>query len=58
MSRRWPRGIVAALVGLAVPALRFLFDGAWFSAALVSAVVYSCSCGAATVACRLRRRLA
>jgi NCS1 family nucleobase:cation symporter-1 len=33
-------GILVALAGLAAPALRPLFDGAWFSAAIVSAVVY------------------
>jgi len=33
-------GVVVALVGLLHPALRFLFDGAWFSAALVSFVLY------------------
>jgi NCS1 family nucleobase:cation symporter-1 len=34
-------GIATALVGAVEPRLRFLFDGAWFSAALVSFVVYS-----------------
>ncbi|HYW08526.1 MAG TPA: cytosine permease, partial [Longimicrobium sp.] len=29
-------GVAVALVGLASPSLRFLFDGAWFSATLVS----------------------
>ncbi len=33
-------GIATALVGLAVPGLRLLFDGAWFSAAIVAALVY------------------
>ncbi len=33
-------GIVVALAGLVHPALRFLFDGAWFSAAVVSFGVY------------------
>jgi NCS1 family nucleobase:cation symporter-1 len=33
-------GIATALAGLAVPALRVLFDAAWFSAAIVAAVVY------------------
>jgi nucleobase:cation symporter-1, NCS1 family len=33
-------GILVALAGLASPGLRFLFDGAWFSAAIVSGVVY------------------
>jgi nucleobase:cation symporter-1, NCS1 family len=33
-------GVATALVGLAVPGLRLLFDGAWFSAALVAALVY------------------
>jgi len=33
-------GIAVALAGLVVPALRFLFDGAWFSAAVVSGVLY------------------
>lgn len=33
-------GIAVALLGLAVPGLRFLFDGAWFSAAIVSGVLY------------------
>lgn len=33
-------GIVVALMGLAHARLRFLFDGAWFSAAIVSFGVY------------------
>ena len=33
-------GVLVALAGLAAPALRFLFDGAWFSATLVSFSVY------------------
>lgn len=33
-------GIAVALVGRLVPDLRFLFDGAWFSAALVSFLIY------------------
>jgi NCS1 family nucleobase:cation symporter-1 len=33
-------GVAVAGLGLASPALAFLFDGAWFSAALVSGVVY------------------
>ncbi len=33
-------GVGVALLGLAAPALRFLFDGAWFSATLVSGLVY------------------
>lgn len=33
-------GILAALVGLLHPALAFLFNGAWFSAAIVSFFVY------------------
>jgi NCS1 family nucleobase:cation symporter-1 len=33
-------GILVALTGVVVPPLRFLFDGAWFSAAIVSGVVY------------------
>jgi NCS1 family nucleobase:cation symporter-1 len=33
-------GVAVAALGLLVPALRFLFDGAWFSAAIVSGVVY------------------
>jgi NCS1 family nucleobase:cation symporter-1 len=33
-------GILTALAGLVHPALRFLFDGAWFSAAGVAGVVY------------------
>ena len=33
-------GIATALLGLLDPALRFLFDGAWFSAALVGFVIY------------------
>ncbi len=33
-------GVGVALVGLAAPGLRFLFDGAWFSATLVSLAVY------------------
>jgi len=33
-------GVLAALAGLTHPALRFLFDGAWFSAAAVSFLVY------------------
>lgn len=34
-------GVLVALAGLAAPALRFLFDGAWFSATLVSFAVYA-----------------
>jgi NCS1 family nucleobase:cation symporter-1 len=33
-------GVLVALLGLASPSLRFLFDGAWFSATLVSFAVY------------------
>ena len=33
-------GVLTALLGLAVPALRFLFSGAWFTAAGVAALVY------------------
>ena len=33
-------GVVVALLGLVAPGLRFLFDGAWFSAAVVSFGVY------------------
>jgi nucleobase:cation symporter-1, NCS1 family len=33
-------GVAVAGLGLVSPALAFLFDGAWFSAALVSSVVY------------------
>jgi NCS1 family nucleobase:cation symporter-1 len=33
-------GIATALAGVLEPALRFLFDGAWFSAAIVSFLVY------------------
>src|SRR5207248_6099038 len=33
-------GIVVALAGLTHPGLRFLFDGAWFSATAMSFVVY------------------
>jgi len=33
-------GVAVAGLGLLVPALRFLFDGAWFSAAIVSSLVY------------------
>jgi NCS1 family nucleobase:cation symporter-1 len=33
-------GVTAAMVGTLVPTLRFLFDGAWFSAGLVAAGVY------------------
>ena len=33
-------GIVVALAGLTSPSLRFLFDGAWFSATAMSFVVY------------------
>jgi NCS1 family nucleobase:cation symporter-1 len=33
-------GILVALAGLTGPSVRFLFDGAWFSAAIVSGVVY------------------
>jgi NCS1 family nucleobase:cation symporter-1 len=33
-------GVVVALAGLTTPALRFLFNGAWFSAAAVSFLVY------------------
>ena len=33
-------GLAVATVGLLVPALRFLFDGAWFSAAIVAGVLY------------------
>ncbi|MGH7673628.1 MAG: cytosine permease [Gemmatimonadales bacterium] len=34
-------GVLVALTGTVVPPLRFLFDGAWFSAAAVAFVVYS-----------------
>jgi len=34
-------GVVTALVGLLHPALSFLFNGAWFSAAIVAFVVYA-----------------
>jgi len=33
-------GVATALVGLVVPGLRLLFDAAWFSGAIVAAVVY------------------
>ncbi|HEX2076160.1 MAG TPA: NCS1 family nucleobase:cation symporter-1 [Longimicrobium sp.] len=33
-------GVLVALLGLVIPSLRFLFDGAWFSATLVSFVTY------------------
>jgi nucleobase:cation symporter-1, NCS1 family len=33
-------GILVALLGLVSPSLRFLFDGAWFSATLVAFAVY------------------
>jgi NCS1 family nucleobase:cation symporter-1 len=33
-------GLAVAGVGLLVPALRYLFDGAWFSAAIVAGVLY------------------
>ena len=33
-------GVLAALAGLAHPALRFLFDGAWFSAGAVAFLLY------------------
>jgi len=33
-------GIATALAGLTHPAVRFLFDGAWFSAALVAGALY------------------
>jgi len=33
-------GIAVALIGLVTPGLRFLFSGAWFSAAIVSFVTY------------------
>ena len=33
-------GILAALLGLVGPGVRFLFDGAWFSAATISFVAY------------------
>jgi nucleobase:cation symporter-1, NCS1 family len=33
-------GVVTAAAGLVVPSLGFLFDGAWFSAAIVSGLVY------------------
>jgi NCS1 family nucleobase:cation symporter-1 len=33
-------GILVALIGLVVPGLRFLFSGAWFSAAIISFVTY------------------
>jgi NCS1 family nucleobase:cation symporter-1 len=33
-------GIAVALAGKVVPALSFLFDGAWFSAAIVSSILY------------------
>ncbi|MGD8494675.1 MAG: NCS1 family nucleobase:cation symporter-1 [Gemmatimonadales bacterium] len=34
-------GIGVAVLGLIVPALSFLFEGAWFSATIVAAVVYA-----------------
>jgi NCS1 family nucleobase:cation symporter-1 len=34
-------GVLVALVGLAVPALRFLYDYAWFVGFFVSALVYT-----------------
>ena len=34
-------GVVTALAGLLHPSVRFLFNGAWFSAALVAFVVYA-----------------
>ena len=34
-------GVLVALAGLAVPSVRFLFDGAWFSATLVSFATYA-----------------
>jgi cytosine/uracil/thiamine/allantoin permease len=34
-------GVLVALGGLLSPSLKFLFDGAWFSATLVSFAVYS-----------------
>jgi NCS1 family nucleobase:cation symporter-1 len=49
-------GIATALVGLAVPALRVLFDGAWFSAAIVSAVVYRALMRGAVVSASPRER--
>jgi nucleobase:cation symporter-1, NCS1 family len=33
-------GVGTALLGLVVPALHFLFSGAWFSAAIVAGVVH------------------
>jgi NCS1 family nucleobase:cation symporter-1 len=33
-------GILVALAGMFTPTLRFLFDGAWFSAAIVSFALY------------------
>jgi NCS1 family nucleobase:cation symporter-1 len=33
-------GVFAALIGLAVPALRFLYDYAWFVGFFLSALVY------------------
>lgn len=33
-------GVLAALLGLLHPSLAFLFNGAWFSAAIVSFVLY------------------
>ena len=33
-------GVAVALLGLTTPALRLLFDGAWFSATIVAASVY------------------
>ena len=46
-------GVVVALLGLVHPSLRFLFNGAWFSAAIVAFVLYAMlmrSSGAASVA--------
>jgi NCS1 family nucleobase:cation symporter-1 len=46
-------GVVVALLGLVHPSLRFLFNGAWFSAAIVAFVLYAVlmrSSGAASVA--------
>ena len=33
-------GIAVVLLGILVPALGFLYDGAWFSATLVSGLIY------------------
>jgi NCS1 family nucleobase:cation symporter-1 len=42
-------GVATALTGLLHPSVRFLFDGAWFSAAAVAFVLYAMLMRSSTV---------